>query len=58
VGSYKRGRRTIEIEIFDYDAENRSKESWRIENCWERQHHLLLFDTNSKIKNLLKKKCI
>ncbi len=56
IGSRKRGKYTIEIEIFDYAKENKSEEPWKIEDRWERQHHIVLYDTKSKVKNLLKNK--
>ena len=58
VGSYKRGKRTVEIEIFDYDFESKSKKPWKIEDRWERNHHIVLFDIDNKVKRLLKRKCV
>ena len=46
----------IETEFFDYEEEK--ERVWGIEERWERKHHIILFDKNSKIKNLYKKKLI
>lgn len=46
----------IETEFFDYEKE--VKTVWRIEDRWERKNHIILFDANSKINDLYKKKLI
>tara|TARA_Y100000310_G_scaffold321348_1_gene378850 strand:- start:2189 stop:2941 length:753 start_codon:yes stop_codon:yes gene_type:complete len=46
----------IETEIYDYNQE--LKNDWEIEDRWERQYHKVLYDTNNKVKKLLKEKCI
>jgi len=46
----------IETEFFDYGAEKEGV--WRIEDRWERKHHIILFDKNSKIQKLYNKKLI
>jgi predicted nucleotidyltransferase len=45
----------LETYFIDYDKEIKSHD-WIIEDRWERQHHFPLFDTKSRIKNLLSKK--
>ncbi|HLC57630.1 MAG TPA: nucleotidyltransferase domain-containing protein [Candidatus Nanoarchaeia archaeon] len=46
----------IETEFFDYDKEK--KTFWRVEERWERKHHIILFDRDAKIKELYEKKLI
>lgn len=58
VGSFKRGKCTVDIEIFNFNKENNPKKSWKIEDRWERQSHFTLFDTNKKVEKLLKEKCV
>ncbi len=44
----------VETEFLSYKEEK--EKAWRIEDRWERQHHIIFFDKKSKIKNLLKEK--
>lgn len=45
-----------EIELLDYEKEK--KRDWTLGERWEKKSHLIFFDTNSKIKKLLKKKIV
>ena len=46
----------LETEIYDYNEELEKK--WCVEDRWERQYHKVLYDTQDKVKNLLKEKCV
>ena len=57
LGSHKREEGiTVELYIFNYKKE--LKNNWIIQDRWERQSHFAIFDTNSKVKNILKAKCV
>lgn len=55
-GCHKYKGYEVETEIFNFDEEKKNK--WLIQDRWERQHHFTLFDTNKKIENLIKQKCV
>jgi len=46
----------LETYFLNYDEEKKSHD-WIVEDRWERQHHFPLFDTKSRIKKLLGRKC-